>query len=33
VLDDDGLERFMAHWVRYAGGIDTATAQALNKPE
>jgi hypothetical protein len=30
VLDDDGLERFMVrHRVRYAGGIDTATAQAL----
>jgi len=30
VLEDDGLERFMArHRVRYTGGIDTATAQAL----
>ena len=30
VLDDDGLERFMTRYrVRYIGGIDTATAQAL----
>jgi hypothetical protein len=32
VIDDDSLEQFMArHRVRYTGGIDTKTAQALKE--
>jgi hypothetical protein len=32
VIDDDSLETFMArHRVRYTGGIDTSTAQALKQ--